>query len=89
MVPQGSKIQSTISMAGFYVIRSLSEPSEFTMMNLDIYEDYLRPAEPRTESSAVQALLMTGGSRTMKLNGRKVEVDRADQVMLNVIGTSI
>ena len=42
MVPQGSKIQSTISVAGHQVIRNLSELSEFTLMHLDIYADYLR-----------------------------------------------
>ena len=42
MVPQGSKIQSIISVAGHQVIRNLSEPSEFTLMHLDTYADYLR-----------------------------------------------
>ena len=39
MVPQGSRIQSIISVAGHLVIRTLSEPSEFTMMQLDTYAD--------------------------------------------------
>ena len=52
MVPQGSKIQSLISVAGQQVIRNLSEPSEFTLMHLDTYADYLRQMEPRTESRA-------------------------------------
>ena len=60
MVPLGSKIQSVISVAGHQVIRNLSEPSEFTMMYLDIYADNLRQAEPCTESKAVRALLTTG-----------------------------
>ena len=34
MVPQGSRIQSIISVAGRQVISNLSEPSEFTRMNL-------------------------------------------------------
>ena len=41
MVPQGSKIQSIISVAGHQVIRNLSEPSELTLMHLDTYADYL------------------------------------------------
>ena len=48
MVPQGSKIQSIISVAGHQVIRNLSEPSECTVMLLDTYADYLRQVEPRT-----------------------------------------
>ena len=67
MVPQGSRIQSINSVAGHQVIRNLSEPSEFTMMHLDIYADYLRQIEPRTESRTLRALLTTGGPRTKKL----------------------
>ena len=72
MLPQGSKTQSIIS--GHQVTRNLSEPSEFTLMQLDIYADYLRQAEPRTESRAVRALLTTGGTRTVKHHRRYVEV---------------
>ena len=50
MVPQGSRIQSIIPVAGHQVIRNLSEPSEFTMMHLDTYADYLRQLEPRWPS---------------------------------------
>ena len=89
MVPQGSRIQSIISVAGYQVIRNLSEPSEFTLMHLDLYADYLRQVEPRTESSAVQALLTTGGPRTKKLHGRDVEAYGPYQMMLNVDGISI
>ena len=89
MVPQGSKIQSIISVAGHQVIRNLSEPSEFTLMHLDTYADYLRQVEPRTESRAVRALLTTGGPRIKKLQGRYVEVYGPYQVMLNVDGISI
>ena len=88
MVPQGSRIQSIISVAGHQVIRNLSEPSEFTMMYLDTYADYLRQVEPRTESRAERALLTTGGPRT-KLHGRYVEVYGPYQVMLNVDRISI
>ena len=89
MVPQGSKIQSIISVAGHQVIRNLSEPSEFTLMHLDTYADYLRQVEPRTESRAVRALLTTGGPRIKKLRGRYVEAYGPYQVMLNVDGISI
>ena len=89
MAPQGSKIQSIISVAGHQVIRNLSEPFEFTLMHLDTYADYLRQMEPRTESRAVRALLTTGGPRTKKLHGRYLEVYGPYQVMLNVDGISI
>ena len=63
--------------------------SEFTMIHLYTYADYLRQVEPRTESRAVRALLPTGGPRTMKLHRRYVEVYGPYQVMLNVDGISI
>ena len=59
------------------------------MIDLDIYADYLRQAEPRTESRALRALVATGGTRTMRLQGRYVEVYVPYQVMLNVNGISI
>ena len=83
MVPQGSRIQSIISVAGHQVIRNLSEPSEFTMMHLDTYADYLRQVEPRTESRTVQALLTTCGPRAKKLHGRYVEVHGPYQMILS------
>ena len=86
MVPQESKIQSIISVAGDQVIRNLSEPSEFTLMHLDTH---VRQVEPRTESKAVRALLTTGGPRRKKLHGQYVEVCGPYQVMLNMDGTSI
>ena len=89
MVPQGSRIQSIISVAGHQATRDLSEPSEFTMMHLDTNADYLRQVEPRTESRAVQALLTTGGPLSEKLLWRYVEVYGPYQVMLNVDGISI
>ena len=89
MVPQGSKIQSIISVVGHQVIRKLSEPSEFTLMHLDTYADYLSQVEPHTESRAVRALLTTGGPRIKKLHGRYVEVYGPYEVMLNVDGISI
>ena len=89
MVPQGSKIQSKIPVAGHQVIRNPSEPSEFSLMHLDTYADYLRQVEPRNESRAVRALLTTVGPRIKKLHGRYVEVYGPYQVMLNVDKISI
>ena len=67
MVPQGSIIQSIISVAGHQVIRNLSEPSEFTLMHLDRYADYLRQVEPRSEPRVVRARLTTGGPSVSNL----------------------
>ena len=89
MVPQGSKIQSIISVAGHQVIRNLSDPSEFTLIHLDTYADYLRQVMPRTESRAVRVLLTTGGPRMKNFHGRYVEFYGPYQTMLNVDGISI
>ena len=91
LAPKGSRIQSIFSVALHQVIRNLSEQSEFTMMHLDTYADYLRQVEPRTESRAVRALLTTGGTRTPKdtPRGRYSKVSGPYQVMLNVDGISI
>ena len=83
MVPQGSKIQSIILVAGHQVIRNLSEQLELTSMHLDTYADYLRLVAPRSESRAVRALLTTGDPRIKKLHGRCVEVYGPYQRMLN------
>ena len=88
MPPEG-RIHSIISVAGHQVMRNLDEPSEFTMMHLDRYADYLRQVEPRTVSRAVRALLTKGGPRTKRLHGRYVEVSGPYQKMLNVDGISI
>ena len=60
MVPRGSKIQSVISVAGHQVIKNLSDPSEFTLMHLDIYADYLRQAEPRTRVESRASVVNDG-----------------------------
>ena len=52
-MPQGSKQNSIISVV-------------FTMMHLKINVEYLRQAEPHTKSIAERALLIKGGTRTMK-----------------------
>ena len=77
------------SVAGHQVIRNLSEPSEFNLMHLDTYADYLRQVKPRIESRAVRALLTTDDPRIKKLHGRYLEVYGPYQVMLNVDGISI
>ena len=67
-LPQGSMVQSIFSLAEHQEIRNLREPSEFTMMHLDIYADYLRQANPRTESRAVRPLFTTLRESLLKLS---------------------
>ena len=39
---EGTKVMSIKSVAGHQVVKNLSEPSEITLVHLDIYADYLR-----------------------------------------------
>ena len=50
---------SIISVAGHQVVKNLSEPSEITLVHMDIYADYLREKDPKLDSRAVRALLTT------------------------------
>ena len=60
---------SKISVAGHQVVKNPSETSEITLVQLDIYADYLRQKEPNLNSKAVRALLTTGGPRLMRVDG--------------------
>ena len=59
MTKEGMKIMFIISVAGHQVVKNLSEPSEVTLVHLDIYADYLREKDPKLDSRAVRALLTT------------------------------
>ena len=50
---------SIISVAGHQVVKKLSEPSEITLVHLDIYADYLMKKDPKLDSRAVRVLLTT------------------------------
>ena len=76
---------SIISVAGHQVVKNLSEPSELTLVHLDIYADYLREKDPKMDSRAVRALLRTGGPRLMRVDGHYIEV----QILMNVDGINI
>ena len=56
------------------MVKNLSEPSEITLVHLDIYKDYLREKDPKLDSRAVRALLTTGGPILMKVDGHYIEV---------------
>ena len=74
MTRDGSKIMSINWVAGHQVVKSLSEPSEITMVHLDIYADYLRAKEPKLVARVVRAVLLTGGPRLMRVDGHYIEV---------------
>ena len=89
MTKEGTKIMSIISVAGHHVVKNLSEPSEVTLVHLDIYADYLREKDPKLDSRAVRALLTTGGPRLMRVDGHYIEVHDPYPILMNVDGINI
>ena len=89
MTKEGTKIMSIISVAGHQVVKNLSEPSEITLVHLDIYADYLREKDPKLDSRAVRALLTTGGPRLMRVDGHYIEVHGPYPILMNVDGINI
>ena len=80
---------SIISVAGHQVVKNLSEPSEITLVHLDIYADYLRENDPNLDSRAVRALLTTGCPRLMKVDGHHIEVHGPYPILMNVDGIDL
>ena len=87
MTKEGTKIMSIITVAGHQVVKNLSEPSEITLVHLDIYADYLREKGPKLDSRALRALLTTGGPRLMRVDGHFIEVHGPSNVDGNNIYT--
>ena len=56
------------SVACYQVVKKLSEPSEITLVNLDIYVDYLSEKNPKLDSRAMRALLRADDPRLMKID---------------------
>ena len=60
----GARIMSIITVgSGHEVTRNLREPSDQTIMHIDVYADYLSGISPQTTSRALRALLMRGGQQ--------------------------
>ena len=89
MTKEGTKIVSIISVAGHQVVKNLSEPSEITLVQLDIYADYLREKDPKLDSKAVRALLTTGGPRLMRVDGQNIEFHGPYPILMNAEGINI
>ena len=66
----GARIMSIIPVGGHEVTRNLSEPSDQTIMHIDVYADYLSCISPQTTSRALRALLTRGGSKSVRVDNR-------------------
>ena len=85
----GARIMSIITVDGHEVTRNLSEPSDKTIMHIDVYADYLCTISPRTTSKAIRALLTRGGSKSVRIENRYTEAYGSHEVMLNIDGIII
>ena len=85
----GAKIMSIIAVGGHEVTRNLSEPSDQTIMHIDVYADYLSAVSPQTTSRAVRALLTRGSSKSVRVDNRYTEAYGPHEVVLNIDGINI
>ena len=85
----GARIMSIITVGGQEETRNLSEPSDQTMMHIDVYADYLSAISPQTTSRALTALLTRGGSKSVRVENSYTEAYGPHDVMLNIDGINI
>ena len=85
----GARIMSIITVGGHEVTRNLSEPSDQTIMHIDVYADCLSGISPQTTSRALRALLTRGGSKSVRVDNRYTEAYGPHEVMLNKDGINI
>ena len=85
----GARIMSIITVGGHEVTRNLSEPSDQTIMHIDVYADYLSCISPQTTSRALRALLTRGGSKSVRVYNRHTEAYGPHELMLNIDGINI
>ena len=85
----GVRIMSIITVGGHEVTRKLSEPSDQTIMHIDVYADYLSAVSPQTSSRAVRALFKRGSSKSIRVDNRYTEAYGPHERMLNIDGINI
>ena len=85
----GDWIMSIITVGGHEVTRNLSEPSDQTIMHIDVHADYSSAISPQTTSRALRALLTRGGSKSVRVENRYPEAYGPHEVNLNIDGINI
>ena len=70
----GARILSIITVGGHETTRNLSEPSDQTIMHIDVYAESLSSISPQTTSRALRALLTRGGSKSVRVENRYTEI---------------
>ena len=85
----GVRIMSTITVGGHEVTCNLSEPSDQTIMHIDVYANYLSAVSPQTTSRAVKTLFTRGSSKSVRVDKRYTESYGPHEVMINIDGINI
>ena len=85
----GARIMSIITVGGHELTRNLNEPSDQTIMHIDVYAGYLMAISPQTTSRALRGLLTRGGSKSVRVENRYMEAYGPHEVMLNIDGINI
>ena len=85
----GARIMSITTVGGHEVTRNSSEPSDQTIMHIDVYADYLSAISPQTPSRALKALLTRGGSKSVRIDNSYTEAYGPHEFMLNIAGINI
>ena len=85
----GARVMSITTVGGHEVTRNLSEPSDQTIMHIDVYADYLSARSPQMTSRGLKALLTRGGSKSVLVDNRYTETYGPHEVMLNIDGINI
>ena len=85
----GARIMSKITVGAHEVKRNLKEPSDQTLMHIDLYADYLRTKRPQTPSRALRAFLTRGCGKSNCLDNRYTAAYGLHEIMLNIDGINI
>ena len=85
----GARRMSITTVGGHEITTSLSEPSDQTIMHIDVYADYLNAINPQTTSRALRALLTRCGSKSVRVENRYKDAYDRHEVMLNIDGINI
>ena len=80
---------STLTVGSHEVTRNRSEPSDQTVMHIDVYADYLSAISLQTPSRALRLFLTRGGSKSVRVDDRYTEAYGPHEVMLNIDGIII
>ena len=86
---KGARIMSLITVGGHELTRNLIEPSDQTLIYIDLYADQLGTISPQTPSRALRVLLTRGGGKSIRVDSRYTETYGPHEVLLNMDGINI